>query len=243
MLAIYRKEIFVFFSSLIGYISIAVFLLLLGLVMWVFPDYSILNSNYASLDQLFLIAPLVFMFLVPAITMRSFAEEHQAGTIELLMTKPLRTWEILLGKYLASLTLVVLALLPTILYYYSLVQLGAPKGNIDGGQVLGSYIGLIFLSGCFVAVGLFASSMSKNQIVSFVIAIFLCFFTYWAFYYLSKLPVFFGRWDDVVERIGIEYHYTSISRGVLDTRDLIYFLSFIGIFLMLSKSVLEKQKQ
>lgn len=243
MWAIYRKEIFVFFSSLIGYISIGVFLLLLGLVMWVFPDYSILNSNYASLDQLFLIGPLVFMFLVPAVTMRSFAEEHQSGTIELLMTKPVSIWAVIGGKYLASLTLVALALLPTLIYYYSIYQLGAPKGNIDSGQVLGSYIGLLLLGGCFVAVGLFSSALSKNQIVSFVIAIFVCFFSYWAFYYLSKLPVFFGRWDDVVERFGIDYHYESISRGVLDTRDLIYFISFIGIFLLMTKAVLDKQKK
>jgi ABC-2 type transport system permease protein len=211
--------------------------------MWVFPDYSILNSNYASLDQLFLIGPLVFMFLVPAVTMRSFAEEHQTGTIELLMTKPVSAWAVIGGKYFASLTLVALALLPTLIYYYSVYQLGAPKGNIDSGQVLGSYVGLLLLGGCFVAIGLFSSALSSNQIVSFVIAIFVCFFSFWAFYYLSKLPVFFGRWDDVVERFGINYHYESISRGVLDTRDLMYFISFIGIFLLITKAILDKQKK
>ncbi len=242
MIAILQKEITSFFSSLIGYISIAVFLLILGLIMWVFPDYSILNYNYASLDQLFTIAPMVFMFLIPAITMRTFAEENQSGTIEWLSTKPLTDYDIVIGKYLACVVLLILALIPTLLYYYSVYQLGAPVGNIDSGQVMGSYIGLFFLGASFIAIGIFASTLSKNQIVSFVIACFLCFVFYYAFYFLSKLPVFFGRYDDLVEQLGIDFHYTSISRGVIDTRDIIYFISVIAIFLILSKTALQKSK-
>lgn len=243
MIAIFRKEISAFFSTLIGYVTIAVFLTLLGLIIWVFPDTSLLNSNYASMDQLFYIAPIVFLFLVPAVTMRSFADEHQSGTMELLLTKPVSIWQIILGKYAAHFILVILALIPTIIYYYSVFQLGAPKGNIDGGQVFGSYFGLACLGACFVAIGMFASALSKNQIVSFIIAVFISFIVFWSFYYLSRLPVFYGRSDDIVERIGMDYHYQSISRGVLDTRDLIYFVSVVAVFLFLTKSILDKQRK
>jgi ABC-2 type transport system permease protein len=230
MISIFKKEINSFFSSLIGYIVIGVFLLILGLIMWVFPDYSILSYNYASLDQLFFIAPLIFLFLIPAITMRSFAEEQQGGTIELLVTKPVRDFEIVIGKFLACFVLVVFAILPTLLYYYTVYQLGAPKGNLDSGAILGSYTGLMLLGASFVAIGLFASSLTSNQIVAFILALFLGFFFYYSFYYFSKLPVFVGRLDDVVQMIGMDYHYESISRGVLDSRDVIYFLGLISTF-------------
>ena len=243
MIAILRKEISGFFSSFIGYISIGVFLILLGLMMWVFPDYSILSYNYASLDQLFMIAPVIFMFLLPAITMRTFSEEHQAGTIEFLVTKPVTDLGIILGKYFASLVLLILTLLPTLIYVYSVYELGSPKGNIDLGQVAGSYIGLFFLGACFAAIGIFASTLSKNQIVAFVLACFLCFFAYWAFLYLSKLPVFSGKIDGLIEQLGIDYHYRSISKGVIDTRDILYFISFISIFILLTKGALNRQKK
>lgn len=242
MWSIYKKELSTFFSSLIGYIVIGVFLINMGLFMWVFADYSILNYNYASLDQLFSIAPMIFMFLIPAITMRSFAEENQTGTIELLTTKPVRDSEIILGKYLACLTLVIFAILPTLIYYYSVYQLGSPKGNLDSGAIMGSYIGLVFLGACFVAIGLFASSLSNNQIVAFILATFLCFFFHWAFYFLSKLPIFVGRLDDIIQKTGIDYHYNSISRGVIDTRDLIYFISVIALFIFLTQTVLLRRK-
>ena len=231
MRSIFLKEINVFFSSLIGYIVIGVFLVLMGLVMWVFPDYSVLDNNYANLDTLFGIAPMIFMFLIPAVTMRTFAEENQTGTIELLVTRPISDWQIVGGKFLASFVLVVFALLPTVLYYITVYRLGAPPGNLDSGGILGSYIGLLFLAAVFVAIGVFASSLTNNQITAFVLATFLCFFTYLAFGFLSRLPVFFGTSDDIVQSIGIEYHYNSISRGVLDTRDLVYFLSVIAVFL------------
>ncbi len=231
MVYIYKKEIQTFFSSLIGYIVIGVFLLILGLIMWVFPDYSILSYNYATLDQLFFIAPLIFLFLLPAITMGTLADEQQSGTLELLVTKPLLDIEIVMGKFLASCTLALFALLPTLLYYYTVYQLGAPQGNLDSGAIMGSYVGLFLLASSFVAIGLFASSLTANQIVAFILAVFLCFFFYYAFFFLSKLPVFVGRLDDVVQMMGIEYHYASISRGVLDSRDLIYFFGLIAVFI------------
>ncbi|KAA3636058.1 MAG: gliding motility-associated ABC transporter permease subunit GldF [Bacteroidetes bacterium] len=242
MYSIFAKEINAFFSSLVGYIVIGVFLIVLGLVMFVFPDTSILNYNYASLDQLFGIAPQIFMFLIPAVTMRSFAEEQQTGTIELLATRPLRDLDIVLGKFFASVVLIVFALLPTLLYYVTVYQLGSPKGNLDSGAILGSYIGLLFLAMAFIAIGLFASSLTKNQIIAFVLSTFLCFFLYSGFNYISFMPGFVGRIDDVIQMIGIDYHYDSISRGILDTRDLIYFVSVIVLFIFLTKVSLERRK-
>ncbi len=234
MVAVLKKEIIHFFGSLIGFMTIAVFLLVLGLMMWVLPDYSILNYPYASMDQLFMIAPAIFIFLVPAVTMRTFADEYTSGNFEMLRTKPLTLFDVVMGKYLAALLLVSLALIPTFIYYYSVYQLGSPVGNIDGGEIAGSYLALFFLSASFCAIGVLASSLTRNQIVAFLMGSFLCFFFHWVFYYLSKLPVFFGRWDDLVQQLGIDHHYLSMSRGVIDTRDVIYFLSFIGIFLILT---------
>ena len=242
MLPIFKKEINAFFASLIGYIVIGIFLVLMGLVMWVFPDYSVLDGNYATLDTLFSMAPLIFLFLIPAVTMRAFAEEKQSGTIELLVTRPLSDWQIVVGKFLASFTLVVFALLPTVLYYISVYQLGAPKGNLDSGGIMGSYIGLLFLAAAFTAIGVFASSLTNNQIVAFVLATFLCFFLYLAFDYLSRLPVFYGRTDDLVQSFGIDYHYNSVSRGMLDTRDLVYFVSVTVLFLSATVLSLSRRK-
>lgn len=242
MLSIFLKEVNSFFSSLIGYIVIGVFLMILGLVMFVFPDTSLLNFNYATLGQLFEIGPMIFVFLIPAITMRSFAEEQQAGTIELLATRPVTSLQIIMGKYLASLLLLAFALLPTGLYYYTVYQLGSPPGNLDSGAILGSYIGLFFLAGAFAAIGLFASSLSGNQIVAFLLAAFLCFFLYWGFDFLSRLPVFAGKMDDVVQMFGIDYHYNSISRGLVDTRDIVYFISVIALFIMMTMVSLERRK-
>jgi ABC-2 type transport system permease protein len=230
-LAIFSKEFTTFFASLIGYMVIGVFLAVLGLLLWVFPDYSILEESYAQLDGLFQLAPTIFMFLLPAITMRSLAEEQQTGTIELLFTRPVSDWQIVSGKFLACFALVLVALLPTVMYYVTVWQLGAPKGNLDSGGILGSYIGLLALAAVFVAIGIFASSLTNNQIVAFVLATFLCFFFYLAFDYLSRLPVFFGKSDDIVQSMGIQYHYEAMSRGVVDTRNVVYFLSLIALFL------------
>ncbi len=242
MLSIFYKEINSFFSSLIGYITIGTFLAILGLMMWVFPDTSILGYNYATLDQLFDIGPLIFMFLIPAITMRSFSEEQQSGTIELLATKPLTDFQIVAGKYFASWLLVGFAILPTLLYYYTIHQLGSPVGNLDAGAIAGSYIGLLLLGGSFVAIGIFCSSLTNNQIVAFILATFFCFIFYYGFYFFSKLPIFVGKVDNVVQMLGIDYHYTSISRGVIDSRDVLYFLSLIIAFLVLTVTSIGRRK-
>lgn len=242
MFSLFRKEVAAFFSSLIGYIAIIVFLLTCGLFLWVFPDTAILDYGYAGLDNLFALAPWVFTFLIPAITMRSFSEEFRAGTMELLATRPISNWQIIGGKYLAALFLVLCALLPTFTYVITVYQLGAPPGNLDTGAIMGSYIGLFLLGASFTAIGIFASSLTSNQIVAFLLSVFLCFFCYTAFDYLSKLDLFYAKADSLVEWLGINAHYTAISRGVIDTRDLVYFGSFIALFLLLTRLVLERQR-
>ena len=241
MLTIYKKELYSYLSSLVAYMTIGIFLLVLGLFLWVFPDTSILEYGYAGLDSLFNTIPYLFMFLIPAITMRSIAEEKKEGTFELLATRPLSDWQIIVGKYLASLTLVLFALIPTLIYYISVYQLGAVVGNIDSGAVIGSYIGLFLLGAAFVAIGIFASSISKNQIIAFAIAVFLCFFAFSGFDSASQI-LSLQKFDDILIQIGINAHYQSISRGVLDSRDLCYFLSFIFIFLLSTKTILGGRK-
>ena len=224
-----------------AYITIGIFLLVMGLFLWVFPESSILEYGYASLDSLFNTAPYIFMFMIPALTMRSFSEEQREGTFELLATRPLTDWQIVLGKYLASLVIVLFALMPTLVYYYTVYDLGATRGNVDTGAVIGSYIGLFLLGGAFVAIGIFASSITKNQIIAFAIGVFLCFFAFSGFDSLSQLLAF-GSIDTLIASFGINEHYQSISRGVLDTRDLIYYLSFVAVFLVLTKTVLGGRK-
>ena len=241
MLTIFKKEITAFLSSLIAYITITAFLVVTGLFLWVFPNSSILEYGFASLDSLFSIAPWVFLLLIPAITMRSFSEEKKTGTIELLATRPVSDLQIILGKYFAGLALAVFALVPTVVYYITVYLLAVPTGNIDTGAVIGSYIGLLLLAGSFTAMGIFASSLRENQIEAFVISLFLCFFCFYGFDSISSLSLF-GKVDTFIIQLGINEHYRSISRGVLDTRDLIYFLSFTGIFIMLTKTVLESRK-
>jgi ABC-2 type transport system permease protein len=231
MSAIYFKEINAFFSSIIGYVVIGTFLVLMGLLLWVLPEFSILDGRFATLDTLFAVAPQVFLFLIPAVTMRSLSEEMQTGTLELLVTRPLTDAQIVGGKFLACLTLVLFSLLPTLLYYFTVYRLGAPPGNLDSGGIFGSYIGLFLLAAAFVAIGLFASSLTQSQMVAFLLAAFLCFFFFQMFDLLSRLPVFFGKTDDIVQAIGIQYHYDSMSRGLIDTRDVVYFLSLIAFFL------------
>jgi ABC-2 type transport system permease protein len=241
MYTILKKEISGFLSSMVAYVTIVFFLVITGLFLWVFPDSSILDYGYASLDQLFYIAPYVFMFLIPAITMRSFAEEKKEGTFETLATSPLTDWQIILGKFFAGLLLVVLALIPTIIYYLSVYRLGSTPGNIDTGAVIGSYLGLLFLGAVFTSIGIFTSSLTTNQIVAFVLAVFLCFFCFAGFESISSIASF-GTIDTFLIGIGINAHYQSISRGVLDTRDLIYFLSFSTLFLAATKMVLSARK-
>jgi ABC-2 type transport system permease protein len=241
MISIFKKELAGFFSSLIAYIAISAFLLVMGLFVWVFPDTSVLDFGFASLDGFFSVAPWIFIFLIPAITMRSFSEENKSGTIELLLTKPITDMEIILAKYFAGLCIALLAIAPTIFYYFSVYQLGATKGNIDSGAVIGSYIGLLFLSGSLVSIGLFASAISDNQIVAFIIGVFISFLCFAGFDSFSKLDLF-GRFDQLVAELGINEHYLSMSRGVLDSRDAVYFIGFIAVFLFSTKIVLESRK-
>jgi len=242
MFTLFWKEVSSFLNSLIGYIVIAVFLLVNGLFLWVFPlESNILDFGYANLDGLFLLAPFVFLFLIPAITMRFFAEEKKSGTIELLMTKPLTDLQVILAKYFAGLTLVIFSLLPTLVYFFSVYQLGFPEGNLDIGGMWGSYIGLLFLGASFVAIGLFASSVTDNQIVSFIIAVLLSGFIYIGFEFIYSLDLF-GNFDLFIKTLGINSHYSAMSRGVIDTRDLLYFLSIITFFILLTKISLESRK-
>lgn len=242
MIAVLKKEINSFFASPTGYLVIGLFLVLNGLFLWVFKgEYNIPDSGFASLEPFFTLAPWIFLFLIPAITMKSFSEEIRQGTLELLLTKPLRTISLVLGKYLGALLLVVLALLPTLLYVVAIWNLGKPEGNLDAGVILGSYCGLLFLGACYTAIGIFASILSPNQIVSFILAIFLCFIAYFAFEALAVLNLF-GNSGFGIEELGIHSHYKSISRGIIDTRDIIYFLSLITLFLALTNLSLTNKK-
>jgi ABC-2 type transport system permease protein len=242
MFALLKKEISGFLGSLIGYIVIGVFLIAMGLLLWVFPfESNILNGGYAGIDSLFVLAPWVFMFLIPAVTMRSFAEEKKTGTIELLLTRPLSDIEIILAKYFACIVLVILALLPTLVYYFSVSVLGDPPGNIDNGRTWGSYLGLIFLAGGFTSIGVFASCISNNQVVSFMFAVILCFVCYTGFTFIGQY-VSSGAVGNFIQLMGISMHYSSMSRGVIDTRDVIYFISISTAFLLMTRTSLESRK-
>jgi len=241
MFSILKKEIRSFLSSLIAYVVMIVFLVAIGLFMWVLPDYNIFDMGYANMDTLFNMAPFVFIFLISAITMRSFSEEKKSGTIEIITTKPLSDMQIILGKYFAGVVLVLFSILPTLLYFYTVYQLGAPKGNIDVGATWGSYLGLFFLASCFVAVGIFSSAITDNQIVSFIVSMFLCYCFYNIFDMLANFNLL-GTYDSIVASLGINAHYISISRGVIDSRDILYFLTFITAFIWGTKTVFSSRK-
>ena len=241
MFVLYRKEINGFFSTLTGYIVVGVFLIATSAFMWIFPgNYNIPDSGYANLDSLFTIAPWLFMFLVPAITMRLFSEEKRIGTIETLLTRPLSDLQIIFAKYLAGLTLVVLSVLPTLVYFYSVYVLGDPVGSIDTGGTWGSYIGLIFLGSVYVAIGIFTSSLTNNQIIAFILAVVIIFIFYLGFGYIADLGLF-NPFDDIFLNLSITEHYESMSRGVLDSKDIIYFLAVNAAFIAFTRTVLESR--
>ncbi|MBA6152511.1 gliding motility-associated ABC transporter permease subunit GldF [Gelidibacter maritimus] len=236
MFAILKKEINSFFASPIGYLVIALFLVLNGLFLWLFNgDFNILESGFADLTPFFLLAPWILVFLVPAVTMRSFSDEKKQGTLELLVTKPISQLQIVLGKYFGALVLIIMALLPTLLYILALDNLKMTTDILDYGGVIGSYLGLFFLVAAYAAIGLFASTISDNQIVAFISAVFLCFFFYFGFEGLSGLSAL------PLEQFGMEAHYNSISRGVLDTRDLLYFVSISVFFIILTQFNIQKK--
>ena len=237
MIAILKKEINSFFASPIGYLVIAIFLLLNGLFLWVFKgDFNIIDYGFADLSPFFLLAPWILIFLIPAVTMRSFADEKKQGTLELLLTKPISHLQIVLGKYFGAFVLIILALIPTLLYVYTVYQLGNPSGNLDMASVVGSYFGLLFLIAAYTAIGVFASTISDNQIVAFIIAVFLCFFFYIGFEGLGDFTS-----STFIDNLGMSAHFKSMSRGVLDTRDIIYFLSVTIFFLLLTKLNIGKE--
>ncbi len=231
MFAILKKELNSFFASPIGYLVIGVFLVINGLYLWVFKgNFNILNAGFADLNSFFFIAPWFFLFLIPAITMRSFSDEFRLGTIEILKTKPLTDWQIILGKYAGALILIIIALIPTLVYVYSVIQLGLPVGNLDIGSTIGSYIGLLFLASAFTAIGLFTSTLSNNQIVAFILSVIISFFLFYGFDALADLVS-----SEMLRNLGMNEHFKSISRGVIDTRDIIYFISITVFFLFLTK--------
>ncbi len=242
MFALFKKEVSGFFSSLTGYVVVVVFLLITGAFMWIIPGQTnVIETGYASLDPLFIIAPWVFMFLVPAVSMRQFSDEKRLGTIELLFTRPISDMSIVWAKYLSALTIVLLALLPTLIYYYAVYQLGSPAGNLDVGGTWGSYIGLVFLAAVYTSIGIWCSALTDNQIVAFVLSMLLSFVFYYGFDAFSAM-IGSGKIELVVQQLSIDRHYQSISRGVIDTRDLIYFLSVIAFFLLLTKVKLQSRK-
>jgi ABC-2 type transport system permease protein len=241
MFAILQKEINSFLNSMIAYIVIGVFLVAIGLFMWVFPETSVLEYGYADMQTLFTMAPWIFLFLIPAITMRSFAEEKKGGTLELLLTKPITDLQLLLGKYLACLFLALLALVPTLIYYYSVYALGNPVGNIDSAAVAGSYIGLIFLAAIFTAIGIFASALTENQIIAFILAVVLCFLVYTGFDYIASVDLD-NDLTYIISQLGIAFHYNALSKGLIDSRDVLYFLSIVMLLLLGTKLVLKSRK-
>lgn len=234
------KEWRQFFSSLTGYIAIVLFLLLMGLFLFVFPSSSILEFGYASLDNFFSLAPFVMLFLVPTITMRSIADEYKSGTFEILKTLPVSPARIVWGKYFGCLLVVAVALLPTITYAISIQQLSV-RGGIDVGATTGSYIGLLMLGAVYTAVGICTSSFTNNTVVAFIMAAFVCFLLYSGFNAISSLPAFKAGADYYIEMLGIDFHYRSISRGVIDTRDVVYFVAVIVLFLLVTQRNLVKR--
>ncbi len=244
MYALFSKEIKSFFGSLIGYVIIGVFLIANGLFLWVIPsadNANVMESGLATLEPLFVMAPWLYLLLIPAMTMRSMADEKMLGTLELIVTKPISDLQIILAKYFANLTILILSLLPTIVYFFTIYSYGAPKGNIDTGATLGSYIGLFLLGAIFIAIGIFSSSITKSQIISLIIAIILCIFCYIGFEYFSQMDLF-GKYDLLIDQLGISYHYYSISQGQIDSRDMIYYLSAIVFFILLTRLVLSARK-
>jgi ABC-2 type transport system permease protein len=240
MVRIFLKELNSFLDSLIGYAVIGVFLVAVGLLMWVFPETSVLDYGFADMDTLFTLGPFVFIFLVPAVTMRSFAEERKMGTLEWLLTKPLTEGDLVLGKFLAAVCLVGLALAPTLIYYVTLYQLGSPVGNIDTPGVVGSYVGLFLLGSVFCALGIFASSLVANQIVAFLLAAFLSFLLYSGFDSVAGL-VADGNLALIIRQFGIQYHFESMARGLIDSRDLVYFLALGAVLLLGARTVLSSR--
>ena len=242
MIALFRKEINQFFSSLTGLLTIVIFLMVNGLLMWIFSgDFNVLDFGYANMDSFFMLAPILFLIFIPAICMRLFSEEYRSGTMEVLLTKPISIWNVVVSKYLAANVLVLFSILPTLIYFISIYFLGETIGNLDVGGIIGSYLGLFMLSSGFIAIGIFASAISSNQVVAFLIAIICNAIVYYGFGILSEVT-FFQNWDLFISNLGIAYHYNVMSKGVIDSRDILYFMSICFLFLMLSKITIQLKR-
>ncbi|GAC1381637.1 MAG: gliding motility-associated ABC transporter permease subunit GldF [Ginsengibacter sp.] len=239
MISIFKKEFNQFFNSLSGYIIIIVFLLINGIYLFVLKDSNLFDIGYANLDPFFSFAPWVFLFLIPAVTMRSISEEFKTGTFEILKTSPITKWQIIFGKYIAILLIVIIVLLPTLIYVYTINDLSV-TGTLDKGGLAGSFTGLIFLAAIFSAIGIACSGLTNNSVIAFLVSVFSCLILYFGFSAISKLPSFQGNIDYYLEMIGIDFHYRSISRGVIDSRDIIYFICSIYFFLFLAVNNLKK---
>jgi ABC-2 type transport system permease protein len=240
MKALLFREIKSFFGSPIGYLVIAIFLILNGLFLWIFEgEYNILNSGFADLSPFFTISPWILIFLIPAVTMRSFSDEMKQGTLELLLTKPLSIWQIVNGKFFGAMLLIVIAIVPTFIYVYVISSLGMPEGNIDMGSTIGSYFGMLFLISGYSAIGIFTSTLSDNQIVAFLLAVFLCFLFYFGF---DGIANYLPSIENFISNLGMNSHFKSMSRGVIDTRDLLYFVSITIFFLSLTVFKLKSLK-
>ncbi|HSZ24411.1 MAG TPA: gliding motility-associated ABC transporter permease subunit GldF [Cytophagaceae bacterium] len=241
MFSVYRKEITGFLNTLIAYLVMIVFITFIGLFMWVFTDSNVMDAGFSDMESLFTFGPIAFLLLIPAVTMRSFAEEKKDGTIELLMTKPLTDWQIILGKYFASFSLVAVALAPTLVYYFSIYSLGNPVGNIDSAAVFSSYIGLLLLGGVFTSIGLLASSLTSNQIFSFILSLIICYFFYDGLSRIADLNLWEGS-RAFITSFSLSYHYDALSKGLIDSRNLVYFISITLLMLLSSNLVLGSRK-
>ncbi len=240
MISIAKKELHQYFSSLTGYITIVLFLVINALYLFVLKGSNIFDFGYATLISFFEFAPWIFIFLIPAISMRSFADEFKSGTFETLQTRPLTQWQIVLGKYAAILLVIMIALIPTLLYVITIHSLSS-AGGVDSGAITGSYIGLFFLAAVFAAISVWCSSLTSNAVIAFLVSAFACIILYFGFTAVSKLPVFTGNADYYIEMLGIDFHYQSISRGVIDTRDVIYFVTVIFLFLFATQKKLNQK--
>jgi ABC-2 type transport system permease protein len=243
MLSLYLKELRSFLSSIIGYVFILIYLIASGLFHWILSyNTNLLEGAEADLIPFFNLSPVILLILIPAITMRSIAEERRTGTIELLFTKPISDLGIILAKYFAGVTLMIIAIIPTIVYFFSMYYMGKPIGIIDLGASLTSYLGLILLGSVFVSIGIFASSLTSSQIVSFILAMFLCWFIYDGLELLGSFSQV-GNSDAIIRYFGISSHYNSIKKGLVDTSDIVYFISVIFLFLYASLTSVKSLKR
>ena len=242
MIALFRKEISQFFGSLTGLLTIVLFLLVNALFLWIFSgDFNLLDFGFANMDSFFMLSPIIFLIFIPAICMRLFSEEFRSGTMENLLTKPIALWNVVFSKFLAANVLVLIAIFPTLIYFFSIYFLGETIGNLDIGGIMGSYLGLFMLSSAFIGIGIFASSISPNQVVAFLIAIVCNAIIYYGFDVLSSVSIL-QNWDLYISNLGIASHFSRMSKGVIDSRDILYFLSVCFLFLMLSKTTIQLKR-